>query len=178
MKDLIIYENKKKAFKLLGQAFLMTGTSGLLLYIGVDENNLLFDIVGGLGCLFFGFCTLIQLIRVMKKKPLFIIKENGIEDTSAATSVGVIHYDDIKEIVIGKILGQECIGIYIKDIDTFLEPLPLVKQKAIQSNMATNFPPILIRVDSIDGKTGREIYEQLKQVYESYVEDQQKYGYM
>lgn len=114
----------------------------------------------------------------MKKKPLFIIKENGIEDTSAATSVGFIKYEDIKEIVIGKILGQECIGIYIRDIDAFLEPLPLIKQKAIQSNIATKSPPILIRVGSIEGKTSREIYEQLKQIYESYVEDQQKYSYM
>lgn len=178
MKDLIIYENQKKGYKLLGQAFLATGTAGLLLYIGIDENNLLYDIIGGFACLFFGFCTLIQLIRVMKKKPLFIIKENGIEDTSAATSVGFIKYEDIKEIVIGKILGQECIGIYIRDIDAFLEPLPLIKQKAIQSNIATKSPPILIRVGSIEGKTSREIYEQLKQIYESYVEDQQKYSYM
>lgn len=169
VKDLIIYENKKQARKVLGQAFLMTGAAGVLLYLGIDEKNLLFDIMGGLGCLFFGICTLIQLIRVMKKKPLFIIKENGIEDTSTATSVGFIEYGRIQEIVIGKILGKECIGIYLSNIDEFIESLPTVKQKSIQSNLANKFPPILLRVDSIEGETGREIYEELLQVYESYV---------
>lgn len=171
VKDLIIYENKKQARKVLGQAFLMTGAAGVLLYMGLDEKNLLFDIMGGLGCLFFGICALIQLVRVMKKKPLFIIKENGIEDTSTATSVGFIEYGQIQEIVIGKILSKECIGIYLSDIDEFIENLPTVKQKSIQSNLANKFPPILLRVDSIEGKTGREIYEELLQVYESYVGD-------
>ena len=109
----------------------------------------------------------------MKKKPLFIIKENGVDDTSTATSVGLIKYEQIQEIVIGKILGKECIGIYLLDIDGFLGSLPSVKQKPIQSNLANKFPPILLRVDSIEGKTGRETYEQLKQAYESYVEDKQ-----
>lgn len=174
MKDLIIYENKKQAYKLLRQAFLMTGAAGVLLYLGVVEKNLLFDIMGGLGCFFFGICTLVQLARVWLKKPLFIIKENGVEDTSTATSVGFIKYEDIKEIVIGKILGKECIGIHLTDINTFLESLPPVKQKAIKSNLANKFPPILLRVDSIEGKTGREIYEELQQVYESYVGNQEK----
>lgn len=173
VKDLIIYENKKKARKVLGQAFLMTGAAGVLLYLGIDENNLLFDIMGGLGCLFFGVCTLIQLVRVLKKKPLFIIKENGVDDTSTATSVGFIKYEQIQEIVIGKILGKECIGIYLLDIDGFLGALPSVKQKTIQRNLANKFPPILLRIDSIEGKTGREIYEQLKQIYESYIGDKQ-----
>lgn len=169
MKDLIVYENKKEAHKLLGKEFLMTVASGVLLYMGIVEKNLLFDIMGGLGCLFFGICTLVQLIRILKNKPLFIIRENGVEDTSTATSVGFIKYEQIKEIVIGKILGKECIGIYPSDIDAFIETLPSVKQKSIRSNLANKFPPILLRVDSVEGKTGREIYDILQQAYESYV---------
>lgn len=170
MKDFIIYENKKQACKLLGQAVLMTVAAGVLLYMGIVEEDLLFDIIGGLGVLFFGVCTLVQLMRVISKKPLFIIRENGVEDTSTATSVGFISYDDIKEIVIGKILGKESIGIYLTDINGFLETLPPVKQKAINSNLANKFPPILLRVESIEGKTGREIYEELNQIYEAYIE--------
>ncbi|WP_312495319.1 STM3941 family protein [Anaerosporobacter sp.] len=173
MKDLVIYEKKKQAYKLLGQAFLMTGASGVLLYMGIVEENFLFDVMGGLGSFFFLICTVVQFIRVIKKKPLFIIKENGVDDTSTATSVGFITYDAIKEIVIGKILGKECIGLYLTDIDTFLESLPPVKQKAIRSNLANKFPPILLRVDSIEEKTGREIYEELQQVYESCVGNKQ-----
>ncbi|WP_455714200.1 STM3941 family protein [Anaerosporobacter sp.] len=170
MKDVIIFENKKLAYKLLVQAFLMTVAAGVLLYMGIIEKDLLFIIMGGLGVLFFGACTLVQLIRVIRKKPLFIIKENGVEDTSTATSVGFVCYDDIKEIVIGKILGKETIGIYLTDIDAFLETLPPVKQKAIKSNLANKFPPILLRVESVEGKAGREIYEELNDIFEAYIE--------
>lgn len=173
MKDLVIFEKKKQAYKLLGQAILMTGASGVLLYMGIVEENILFDVMGGLGSFFFLICTVVQFIRVMKRKPLFIIKENGVEDTSTATSVGFVTYDNIKEIVIGKILGKECIGLYLTDINVFLESLPPVKQKAIQSNLANKFPPILLRVDSVEEKTGREIYEELQQVYDSYVGNKQ-----
>lgn len=173
MKDLIIYENKKLAYKLLVQAFLMTVAAGALLYLGIVEKDLLFDIMGGLGVLFFGVCTLVQLVRVIRRKPLFVIKENGVEDTSTATSVGFISYDDIREIVIGKTLGKESIGIYLTDMDTFLEKLPPVKQKSIKSNLANKFPPILLRVESVEGKTGREIYDELNHRFETYKEDKQ-----
>ncbi|HAB59225.1 MAG TPA: hypothetical protein DCE48_00650, partial [Lachnospiraceae bacterium] len=65
MKDLVIYEKKKQAYKLLGQAFLMTGASGVLLYMGIVEENFLFDVMGGLGSFFFLICTVVQFIRVI-----------------------------------------------------------------------------------------------------------------
>jgi hypothetical protein len=173
MKDFVIYENKKQACKLLGQAFFMTVAAGVLLYLGIVEKDILFDIMGGLGALFFGVCTIVQLIRVIRKKPLFIIKENGVEDTSTATSVGFISYDDIEEIVIGKILGKESIGIYLKNIDTFIEKLPPVKQKSIKSNLTNKFPPILLRVESVEKKTGHEIYDELNHIYQTYMETKQ-----
>lgn len=170
MKDFIIYENKKVAYKLLLQAFLMTVAAGVLLYLGIVEKDLLFDIMGGLGVLFFGACTLVQLIRIIKRKPLFVVRENGIEDTSTATSVGFISYDDIKEIVIGKILGKETIGIYLTDTESFLEKLPPVEQKSIKSNLANKFPPILLRVEGVEEKTGHEIYDELNHRFEAYIE--------
>ncbi|WP_310602972.1 STM3941 family protein [Anaerosporobacter sp.] len=172
MNRLTIYENKKQAHKLLGQACFMTVASGILLYMGIVDENTLFDIMGGVGSFFFGLCTLVQFGRVIKRKPLFVIQENGIEDTSTSTSVGFIAYEDIQEIVMGKTLGKESIGIYLTDVNALLETLPQVKQKAIQSNLANKFPPVLLRVDSVEGKTGRDVYVELQRTYEEYMGNQ------
>lgn len=159
MKDIIIYEKKKLAVKLLIQAFLVTVASGLLIYLGIDGEDLLFCIIGGLGVLFFGTSTIVQLIRVIRRNPLFKIKDDGVYDSSSLTAVGFIPYEDMKEVVLGKTLGKESIGIYLKDIESFMNGLSAAKQKAIKSNLSNKFPPVVLRVDSVEEYTPLVVYE-------------------
>lgn len=166
MKEIIIYENKKQALKLLIQTLLMVVAAVVVLYMGVDEESLLFCMIGAIGCIFFGICLIVQFTRVLHKKPLFTIMENGIKDQSTLTSIDFIPYEEIEDLVIGKTLSKDSIGIYLKDVEAFKKELPSMKQKAIESNMNNKFPPILLRVDSVDGMTGHEIYEKLREAWE------------
>lgn len=162
MKDIIIYEKKKEAIKVVLQAILMTVAAVVLLYMGIQDKNTLFVIVGGLGTAFFAFCLLVQLIRTIRRKPLFIIKEQGVEDTSTATAYGFIPYDEIQELVLGKTLGKASIGIVFKDIESFMSRQTPVKQKAIKNNLANHFPAVVLRVDSVANYTALEVFNLLQ----------------
>ncbi|WP_167957595.1 STM3941 family protein [Anaerosporobacter faecicola] len=166
MKETIIYEKKKQAIKLLVQTLLMVAAAVVVLYLGIDEKSLLFCMIGGVGCVFFGICLIVQFIRVLHKKPLFTITQEGIMDQSTLTSINFIPYEEIEELVIGKTLNKDSIGIYLKDVEAFKKVLPSMKQKAIESNINNKFPPILLRVDSVEGMTGHEIYDILREAWE------------
>lgn len=169
MKDIIIYEKKKDAIKVVLQALFMTVAAAVLVYMGKQDHNTLFIIVGGIGSIFFAFCLLVQVIRTIRRRPLFIIKENGVEDTSTVTSYGFIEYEEIQELVLGKTLGKESIGIVFKDVESFISKQTPVKQKTIKNNLANHFPAVVLRVDSVDNYTAQEVFNLLQKRLEEFM---------
>lgn len=166
MKDIVIYEQRKAAIKLVIQALLMTLASSLLAFMGIQDGNGLFLIIGGLGTVFFAVCLCVQIFRVIKRRPLFIIKKEGVLDTSTAAAFGMIPYSEISSFVLGKTLEKESIGIKLKDVEAYKKRANVVQQKQIKSNEANHFPDIVLRVDNLADYSGLVVYEILCKLLE------------
>lgn len=168
MGEIVIEEKKSKAFQLVFAGFFMAVASAALWAVGISDQVFLYKLIGCVACVFFGIAFIAALLRAMKKKPLLTIKGDGIIESSSASSIGFISYDEIEEFRIVNIYGQKVIGILPKNNQEFVEKLPKTKQRAANMNIKMSFPPASIRVDTAKDMTIEDIYSLLQKRLKDY----------
>lgn len=170
MKDLVIEESKKQSYKLAALSFLMVAGAGLMVWIGYRESDFLYLAIGIVGILFFGICFLYTIGRVLKTRPLLVIKKDGVVDTSSAAAFGDISFDQIEQFKLLRLSSQHYIGIELKDAEGFMENLSGYKKKNLEANMKMGNPPLVIRVFTAKDKSGEEILVLLREALREYRE--------
>lgn len=127
MEDMVIKQNQNKQFKLVLLGLVMAAISVFVLIMGVNESDIRFTIIGGIGTMFFGACFAIIIRRFLKPTDILIVDRNGITDHSTATSVGFISWEDIKDIFITRCLSQRSISIKLKNTSKLLSHMTLTR---------------------------------------------------
>ncbi|WP_343210079.1 STM3941 family protein [Anaerolentibacter hominis] len=163
MEDIVIREQHSKVVKTIVMGFMMMAASVGILLVGLNEQVIIYTLIGILGAVFFGVCFVIWIIRAGRPKPLLIIKADGIVDSSSAVSAGFLPFDQIERFSIIASMGQKFIGVHMKDSAGYLEQLVSTRRKAAESNIKLGFPPVCIRMDTLDGWTLEEVYQILKE---------------
>lgn len=148
MEDIIIEEKQSTILRLNLLGLLMTSICAIILLYGIKSSSFFNKMLGGLGVLFFGGCTLYIFSRTIKPKALLTIKVDGFIDSSTAGSIGFISFSDIEKFEVVNIFGQRMIGVWPKDIKQFVQNLPQLRQKSARSSLRMNLPPVAIRVDT------------------------------
>ena len=161
MEDIVIEELSARAYKIALSGGIMFIASMILWGFGRYEHSRLFKAIGVLGIVFFGISTAVALYRASKNKPLLTITTDGIIDTSCASGVGYIGYDEIESVEIVNIFGQHVIGVTPKNVNEYMKRLPKSKQRAAKMNIKMNYPPISIRVDTAKDMSIEDIYTML-----------------
>ncbi len=129
---LIVYPSKK-SFGLLAlgaSIFVVIGiwfvTTGSAIY-GTAMN------VIGYACLiFFGFCLLYALTRLIFRSPSLRIDEEGIYDNASAVGSGLVRWEEIKDLPIYTYGEQSYLGIMLYDVDEFIRKQPFFKKTHFQ----------------------------------------------
>lgn len=150
MNELVIERNPKKSRKILWSGIFITLLSVLLLVAGVQSGQLFILVIGIAGVLFFGMCMVVLIKRNAKSRVVMILSHRGLDDRCAASSVGLIPWHCISSVAVVAIGGQTFLGVYLKDVEGFLQNFSGLRAKAIRANIRMDYPPICITLQEAD----------------------------
>lgn len=168
MENIVIEEKYSKALGLFVSGVLMVALCAGVFFLGMLESSVIYQVIGIVAGIFFLACTIYLFGRAIKSRALLTIMEDGIEDSSSASSVGFIPYHEIKRFEIINIFGQRMIGVHLRNEERFISELPPMKQKAAKSNLKLKFPPIAIRVETAKDMTIEDIFTLLQKRLSDY----------
>jgi hypothetical protein len=137
----VIYPSRKKLL-LITAGGAMFVVLGFFLLRSTDTEERLAGIAG---IVFFGFCALFGIWRLVRPAPAVILHSSGIFDNASALSAGFLHWDEISSIYVAKIKNQRSLAIVLKDVDAFLSRQSGMKSKIMKMNVgltgaAVNIP--------------------------------------
>ena len=113
-------------------------------------NPTLILTVGIAAILFFGLCALFIAKKLPDKTPGLIINNQGVTDNSSGVSVGLIPWDDIKEINVTNVANQKFLMLVVKNPDEYINRQKgFIKKKAMQMNYKSYGSPISISANGL-----------------------------
>lgn len=168
MENIVIEEKQSRMLRLNLLGLLMTVLCAIVLLLGIKMQQYFYSLLGGIGIVFFGICTIYNFSRTIKSKALLTITVEGIEDSSMAGSPGFISFGEIERFEIVNVFGQRMIGVIPKNVEEFVRKLPQLKQKSAQSNLRMKLPPIAIRVDNARDMSIEDILTLLQKRHSDY----------
>ena len=113
-------------------------------------NPTLILTVGIAAILFFGLCAIFIAKKLPDKTPGLIINNQGVTDNSSGVSVGLIPWDDIKEINVTNVANQKFLMLVVKNPDEYINRQKgFIKKKAMQMNYKSYGSPISISANGL-----------------------------
>ena len=108
-------------------------------------------IIGVVSVLFFGVCSIYIYRKIYDKSPGLIIDSSGVYDNSNATSVGLIKWSDVLEIIDKKVVSERVILIKVNDGDNYIDKSSSKwVRRMMVINQKTYGTPISITANSLD----------------------------
>lgn len=153
MEEVVILKSKKKIYlAILVSIFLIV--AGVTLFCVADSSKipiilsllaLIIIFIGGSGIFFF--------IKNLRGSQVgLVINEIGINDTSKATSLGLIKWEEITDIESINIEGTLFILIHVKEPERFLERTKYLSRRPLKLGIKMYGTPIIISAHSIQYK--------------------------
>lgn len=151
MNEMIVKQKQSKQVKLLLMAILMVAASFFCARFRLNTPFWrLFQIVGVVGVVFFGFCLVFITMRLIRPKTILIVNGEGVTDCSSAISTGFLPWRDIAGVEVTDMAGQRFVSIRLHDVDAYLEAVPALKATAVKANLALGYPPVSITLQTAD----------------------------
>ncbi len=150
MKEIIISIDKSKLILLLlaGMGFTYISfwfifkPSQYVNFISRSEINVF--IVGILGILLFGICSIYLIIKLFDNKPGLIINEKGIIDNTNSNSLGLILWSDIVMISPIKVASTRLLLVKLKKPEKYIERVNQINKLILRKNIKTYGTPITL----------------------------------
>ena len=128
--------------------------------------------VGILAILFFGATGIFGFRKLFDKKVGLIIDSNGITDNSNASSVGLIEWNDITDIITKQVMSTKFLLINVNDPEKYIgKTKNAMKAKLMRSNMKMYGTPL-----SITSNTLKYDFEELKKLIQTEFERKKTLG--
>jgi hypothetical protein len=152
---------------LLGQfaGGLVFAAGGVFMMMYPTRHGLFARFIGLVTTVFFGAVAISILPRLVRRAPAITITDRGIVDNASGVSVGLIPWDQIREVREYRVKGQVFLGIVPKDLDALIEKQPRWKRAAIRANLSMGAAPVNVPQAALGVKVSdlvREIKEQLR----------------
>lgn len=168
MKEIIIEEQKSLLMKRVRVAALMVVASVAVLVLGFVDNVLIMKLLGIAATLYFLLCFVVLAKRALNKKPLLVITEESVVDSSLARSLGEILFSEIERFEIVNVYGQRTIGIVPVDTEQFMERLTKSQKQNAKLCLDRGYPPVSLRADTAKDMTIEEVFALLQKRLEAY----------
>ena len=168
MKEVVIEEQKSLLMKRVRVAILMVVASVAVLVLGFVDNVLIMKLLGIAATMYFLLCLVVLVKRALNRKPLLVITEESVMDSSSALSLGEVLFSEIERFEIVNVYGQRTIGIVPVDTEQFMERLTKTQKKNAKLCLERGYPPVSLRVDTAKDMTIEDIFALLQKRLESY----------
>ncbi len=167
MKDKIEIELSKSKLLLLLIACIVFVVMGVLFIAMPDtftfsriRSTTLIIAIGITSSAFFGICLVFIFKKMFDTRIGITIDENGIDDNSSGTSIGLIEWDDIIGTKVVKIASTKLLMIETRNADKYISRATnILAKKAMQANNKSYGSPISISTTAL--KIGFEELEEL-----------------
>src|SRR5699024_9893006 len=118
----IIYQNKLKllVLSICSCIFILLGFIFLFVELDLTYSPFIIKGIGLITIILFGTLLIFFLKRIFEHKPALIIDENGITDYSTALQVGLVRWNEIKDIQFTTFSRQHFLSIYTYDKDLII----------------------------------------------------------
>ena len=116
----------------------------------INPNPNLLRVVGGTTVVFFGYCGYVIFGKLTGDSTGLIIDENGITDFSSGTSVGLIEWQDIKEVRKANVLTTKFLMLITDNPDKYISRANnSVQKSAMKSNLKLYGSPLSITTNTL-----------------------------
>lgn len=120
------------------------------------RNPIIVKAVGILGILFFGTTGIFGFKKLFDKKVGLIIDSNGITDNSNASSVGLIEWNDITDIITKQVMSTKFLLINVTNPEKYIgKAKSRMKAKLMRSNMKMYGTPLSITTNTLKYDFGK-----------------------
>lgn len=123
--------------------------------------------------LFFGTCFIYTLKRIGAKNPVLLVNAKGITDNTSAMSLGFMPWEEIKEISLLKISGEEFIAFSLENEESYLKKISAKKRILIQANKKLGYKTVCINLDGTE-EYPRDLVLKLKEIQRKIKEEKQQ----
>ena len=117
-------------------------------FIMVRDMGLPAKIIGGIGVLFFGFCTSIILRFLFDPRPRIVLDAEGVEDRTLG--VGKIAWNDIAAVLPMSVSGNQFIALRLVNAENYLRKLSPVKRWLARGNRTVGFESLNLNLRALE----------------------------
>lgn len=118
--------------------------------IRLMRNPMVIKSVGIVGMLFFGATGIYGIRKLLDKKVGLIIDEYGITDNSNASSIGLIEWNDISEIITEKVMSTKFLLIKVENPEKYIGKAKSgMKARLMKTNMKMYGTPLSITSNTL-----------------------------
>ena len=160
MKEKIVIPLSKTKFYLGILGSLLFVIAGIWMFINVDiyqdfplrlfRNPMIIKSIGVISILFFGTTGIIAFKKLFDKKAGLIIDSIGITDNSNASSIGLIEWNDITDIITKQVMLTKFLLINVKNSEKYIEKAENgMKIKVMRTNMKMYGTPLSITSNTL-----------------------------
>ena len=107
-------------------------------------RDLFIRVVAVVDVLFFGFCALFALSRLLRPRPSLVLDQRGITDNASATGAGFIAWEEIAAVGMSSMGVNRFLVIIPHDTEAILARQPPFKRKIMVANMGLIGSPVAI----------------------------------
>ncbi len=124
--------------------------------ISLLRNPQIVKVIGIVGMLFFGATGILGFKKLFDKKVGLVIDSNGITDNSNASSVGLIEWNDISDIITKQVMSTKFLLINVKNPEKYIGKAKSgMKAKLMRSNMKMYGTPLSITSNTLKYDFGK-----------------------
>ena len=138
--DLVLYPSRWK-MALISLGGLLFVLCAPLLW---STRDIFFRAVAVIDVLFFGFCALFALGRLLRPRPSLVLDQRGITDNASATGAGFIAWEEIAAVGMSSLGVNRFLVIIPHDTEAILARQPSLKRKIMAANMGLVGSPVAI----------------------------------
>lgn len=132
---------------------------GVFLIADAARYDLVSMVIGLVTVMFFGAIAVTAFYRLVTAAPAIVINADGIVDNASGVSVGLIPWDQIREVREYRVQNQVFLGIVPKDVNALLKKQPRWKRAAIRANLSMGAAPVNIPQGSLGMKVSDLVRE-------------------
>lgn len=151
LSELKIHRSNGKTFLIfLGSIVLVLASLGLLLHpetMGDSHNSARNTLLGGVGLLLFGLCSIVILFSFWNKKPAVILNSRGLTIDQPGSRNEFLPWTDIAGVSTLKIKGQRFIGLQLESLDQYMENCGAMKKVARKANYKMYGSPVFVHTN-------------------------------
>jgi hypothetical protein len=92
--------------------------------------------------IFFGFCWVYALLRLVRRSPVLVIDADGIDECGSALGVGRLHWSEVAGVGVETFMGQSFLTIQVHDPAAIIARRPRILRPLFRFNHRVTGSPI------------------------------------